>query len=231
MTVSGAITNRTIRGETMADLTERLGRLYTGVVYDVMRDMGFAAAVLPHDIRPLDPATKLAGPAFTMRGRPDSTVDAHTTLLEWTGFLGKAAPGHVVVCQPQDSVRALMGELSAETLKYRGVLGYLVDGGTRDVDFIKTIGFPVFCRYTTPIDIVGNWVPEAFDEPVTIGNVVIRAGDYILGDQDGTIVIPKEDAEAIISAAEKAVTTENSVRAAILEGEDPQQAYLKYGKF
>ncbi|MCF3934916.1 RraA family protein [Acuticoccus sp. M5D2P5] len=215
----------------MANLTERLASLYTGVVYDVMRDMGFAAAVLPHDIRPLDPETKIAGPAFTLRGRPDKTVDAHTTLLEWTGFLSKAAPGHVVVCQPQDSVRALMGELSAETLKHRGVLGYLVDGGSRDVDFIKKIGFPVFCRYTTPVDIVGNWIPEAFDEPVTIGNVVIRAGDYILGDQDGTIVIPAADAERIIERAEAAVTTENLVREAIMKGEDPQQAYLKYGKF
>lgn len=215
----------------MNNLTERLAALYTGVVYDVMRDMDFAASVLPHDIRPLDPATKLAGPAFTMRGRPDKTADAHTTLLEWTGFLAKAPAGHVVVCQPQDSVRALMGELSAETLKHRGILGYLVDGGTRDVDFIKTLGFPVFCRYTTPVDIVGNWVPEAFDEPVTIGNIVVRPGDYILGDQDGTIVIPAEHAERIIEAAETAVTTENLIREAILKGEDPQQAYLKYGKF
>lgn len=215
----------------MPTLTERLAACYSGVVYDVMRDMGLAPAVLPSDIRPLDPALRVAGPVFTMRGRPDKTVDAHTTLLEWTGFLSRAAPGHVVVCQPQDSVRALMGELSAETLKYRGVLGYIVDGGSRDVSFIRDIGFPVFCRYTTPVDIVANWVPEAFDEPVTIGNVVIRAGDYILGDQDGIVVIPAERAEEIIGRAETAIGTENKVREAILRGEDPQQAYLAYGKF
>lgn len=215
----------------MATLTERLSGLYSGIVYDVMRDMGLAAAVLPRDIRSLDPALRIAGPVFTMRGRPDNTVDAHTTLLEWTGFLSKAAAGHVVVCQPQDDVRALMGELSAETLKHRGVLGYLVDGGSRDTDFIRKIGFPVFCRFTTPIDVVGNWVPEAFGEPVTIGNVVVRAGDYILGDQDGTVVIPAGEAERIIERAEAAVTTENLVRAAILRGEDPQAAYLQYGKF
>lgn len=215
----------------MPTLTERLAACYSGVIYDVMRDMGLAPAVLPSDIRPLDPALKIAGPVFTLRGRPEKTVDAHTTLLEWTGFLSKAASGHVVVCQPQDSVRALMGELSAETLKYRGVLGYIVDGGARDVSFIRDIGFPVFCRYTTPIDIVGSWVPEAFNEPVTIGNVVIRAGDYILGDQDGTVVIPADRAEEIIGKAETAINAENKVRAAILRGEDPQQAYLTYGKF
>ena len=215
----------------MATLTERLANCYSGVIYDVMRDMGLAPSVLPSDIRPLDPALKLAGPVFTMRGRPDKTVDAHTTLLEWTGFLSKAASGHVVVCQPQDSVRALMGELSAETLKHRGVLGYIVDGGARDVSFIRDIGFPVFCRYTTPVDIVANWIPEAFDEPITIGNVVINAGDYILGDQDGIVVIPAGKAEQVIERAEQAIGTENLVRAAILRGEDPQQAYLQYGKF
>jgi regulator of RNase E activity RraA len=218
-------------GDFMNGLTERLAACYSGVIYDVMRDMGLAPAVLPPTIRPLDPNVKLAGPVFTMRGRPDNTIDAHSSLLEWTGFLSKAAAGHVVVCQPQDSVRALMGELSAETLKHRGVLGYVVDGGTRDVSFIKQIGFPVFCRYTTPIDIVASWRPEAFGEPVTIGNVVINAGDYILGDEDGVVIIPAAQAEAVIERAEKAINTENLVRAAILRGEDPQQAYLQYGKF
>ncbi|MEF2552632.1 RraA family protein [Aurantimonas sp. A2-1-M11] len=215
----------------MSTLTKRLAACYSGVIYDVMRDMGATPGILPSDIRALAPEMKLAGPVFTMRGRPDATVDAHTSLIEWTGFLSKAAKDHVVVCQPQDSVRALMGELSAETLKHRGVLGYLVDGGSRDVSFIKEIGFPVFCRYTTPIDIVANWIPEAFNEPITIGNVVINPGDFILADQDGAVLIPAEMAEAVIERAEKAMATENLVRAAILRGDDPQNAYLQYGKF
>lgn len=215
----------------MTNLTERLRACYSGVIYDVMRQAGLAPAVLPREIRPLDPASKVAGPVFTMRGRPDNAIDAHESLLEWTDFLSKAAEGHVVVCQPQDSVRALMGELSAETLKYRGVLGYVVDGGSRDVAFIKKIGFPVFCRYNSPIDVVANWRPEAFGDPVTIGNVVINAGDYILGDEDGVVVIPLKHAEAIIEAAEEAIGTENLVRKAILNGTDPKEAYLKYGKF
>ena len=124
-----------------------------------------------------------------------------------------------------------MGELSAETLKHRGVLGYIVDGGSRDVSFIKRIGFPVFCRYTTPIDVVGSWRPEAFGEPVTIGNVVINAGDFVLGDEDGIVVIPAADIETVLDRAEKAMATEDLVRAAILRGEDPQAAYVKHGKF
>ncbi|WP_108662474.1 RraA family protein [Acuticoccus kandeliae] len=215
----------------MTTLTERLSACYSGIIYDVMRDMGLKAAVLPRDIKALDPGMRVAGPVFTVRGRPDNTIEPHQSLLEWTGLLSKAEPGHVVVCQPQDSVRALMGELSAETLKHRGILGYIVDGGSRDVSFIKEIGFPVFCRYTTPVDIVGSWRPEAYGDPVTIGNIVINAGDYILGDQDGIVVIPKDQVEAVMTRAETAIKAENHVRSAILQGEDPQQAYLKYGKF
>ncbi|KKB86061.1 methyltransferase [Devosia limi DSM 17137] len=215
----------------MTSLTERLATCYSGVVYDIMRDMGLPPAVLPHSIKSLENHVKIAGPVFTLRGRPDPSVGAHESLLEWTSFLSKAAVGHVVVCQPQDSNRALMGELSAEALKLRGVLGYLVDGGARDVSFIKKIGFPVFCRYTSPIDVVGNWRPEAMEEPVTIGNVVIHPGDYILGDEDGVVVIPKAHAEEVISRSEVAMNTESLVRKAILEGQDPQEAYVKYGKF
>ena len=60
---------------------------------------------------------------------------------------------------------AHMGELSAETLQFRGVRGYIVDGGCRDTGFILNMGFPVFCRYLTPRDVVGIWVPDRFGEP------------------------------------------------------------------
>ena len=124
-----------------------------------------------------------------------------------------------------------MGELSAETLHYKKVRGYVVDGGCRDSEFILKIGFPVFCSFTTPADIVARWVPDRFGEPVTIGTVTIRTGDYILGDRDGLVVLPAEIAQEVITETEHVVSTENKVRTAILDGMDPQQAYLKFGKF
>jgi regulator of RNase E activity RraA len=166
-----------------------------------------------------------------MNGRVDAAADEHATLLAWTGFLSRAPTGHVVVCQANDDRVAHMGELSAETLKLRGVRGYVVDGGCRDVEFLLTMGFPVYCRYFTPSDIVGYWLPDAYDVPVRIGAVTINAGDYLLGDRDGVCIIPRQHADAIVDAAEQAASTENDMRDAILGGMDPQQAYLKYGKF
>ena len=212
-------------------LIARLERCYTGILNDIMRDLGLRNFVLPPEIRQLFPDRPLAGPVFTVSGHVDQTADRHTTLLEWTGLLSKARPGHVVVCQPHTHAVALMGELSAETLKFRGVLGYVVDGACRDVSFILKLGFQVCFRHYTPKDIVSFWLPDGFDVPIVIGEVRIGPGDYLLADRDGIVMIPRARAEQIVAAAETAIGTESLIRKAILEGVDPQEAYLRYGKF
>ena len=212
-------------------LTVRLGRLYTGAVHDVLRALGHDRCVLPMRLRPLDPSLKLAGPAWTMSGRVDRTLTRHDSLLSWVTVLSKAPSGHVVVCQPNNDWIALMGELSANALKLKGVLGYVVDGGTRDVDLTREIGFPVYCSFYTPTDIVARWMPDRFGEPVTIGDTTICTGDLLLADTDGIVVIPAAMAADVVAKTEAVAATENKVRTAILGGMDPQQAYLAYRKF
>jgi regulator of RNase E activity RraA len=213
------------------DLTARLACCYTGAIHDVLRAMGHDNCVLPTSLRPLDPVKKVAGPVWTVSGRIDRTRSRHDTLLGWTTLLSKAPAGHVVVCQPNNHEVALMGELSAETLKNKGVLGYVVDGGCRDCDFILAQGFPVFHTFFTPSDIVARWIPDHYAEPVTIGTVTIRSGDYLLGDRDGVVVIPREIVAEAIDRTEEVALTENKVREAIRSGMDPVEAYLQYGKF
>ena len=212
-------------------LTQRLELCYTGAVFDVMRELGLKEGLLPRHLKPLDSELTLAGPVYTVHGRPDSTLNADESLLRWTELLGSAPSGQVMVCQPQDDDRALMGELSAETLQFRGVRGYIVDGGCRDVSFIKKLRFPVFCRFSTPRDIVAAWAPEVYETPIIIGDVTIHSGDFILGDQDGLVVIPVAHAESIVKRVEEVMQTENMVRKAILEGVHPKEAYLRHRKF
>lgn len=217
----------------MDTLTPRLVALYASAVHDVLRAMGRHDVVLPRRIRPLDASRKLAGPVWTCSGRLDQTQSAHDTLLGWTTLLSRAPADHVVVCQPNNDTIALMGELSAETLKNKGVLGYVVDGGCRDTDFILGLGFPVFHTFFTPSDVVGRWVPdiERFGQPVTLGSVTVCSGDYLIGDRDGVIVIPRDIAAEVVARTEQVAATENEVRSAIRGGMDPVEAYLKHGKF
>ncbi|MBO6561787.1 MAG: RraA family protein [Nisaea sp.] len=212
-------------------ITERLENCYTGVVHDVMRGMGLKNFTLPPDLRPIMPEKPMAGPAFTILGKVDPMADAHETLLAWTGLLSKAPAGSVWVSQPNDRTVAHMGELSAETLKNKGVRGCVADGFARDVNFLLDIGFQTWCRGFTPRDIVGWWLPAATDVDVRIGDVVIEPGDYMIGDRDGLIRVPKGIVEEVVEKSETAIATENKVRTAILSGTDPQEAYLKYGKF
>lgn len=210
---------------------ERLENCYSGAVYDVLRALGRPDQILPRTIRALDPSRQLAGRIFTLSGRADSTVDGHTTLLEWTKMLSRAPGGSVVICQPNDDSLAHMGELSAETFVHKGVRGYLCDGGARDTVKIEQIGFRVWFRYHTPRDVVGRWVPDRFGEPIVIGGVAIRTGDYLMADRDGALVIPGEMIEEVTAKVEDVLRTENKVRTAILAGVDPVQAYLQFRKF
>lgn len=213
------------------NLAARLMNCYASAVHDVLRAMGYSRCVLPTSIKPLDPSKKLTGEVYTVSGHVDTTRDPHDTLVQWTGLLSKAPPGKVLVCQPNTYEIALMGELSAETLHFKGVRGYVVDGGCRDTDFILELGFPVFCSFNTPKDIVARWVPDRFGEPVTIGEVTISSGDYLIGDRDGIVIIPGAIAAEVVTKTEEVMQTENKVRTAILSGMDPQEAYLKFGKF
>jgi regulator of RNase E activity RraA len=212
-------------------LLARLQACYTGILHDVMRAAGLRHFTLPSSLRPLIPGLKICGPAFTVNGRVDTQADAHETLLAWTGFLSQALPGHIAVIQPNDSVVAHMGELSAETLKRKGVRGVIADGGVRDAEFIQAQGFQVWHRYFTPRDVVGYWLPETMQVDARIGEVTIHPGDLLLADTDGVICLPPGQADALITEAEAMMSRENLVRSAILAGMDPQQAYLKYLKF
>ena len=213
------------------DLADRLEKCYSGAVYDVLRAMGHPNQVLPQTIRPLLPERKLAGSVYTISGHGKPNLDGNQTLLSWTEMLSRAPKASVAIMQPNDSTMAHIGELSSVTMTLRGVRGYIVDGGCRDSDFIKNIGFRVWCRYFTPVDVVGRWEAETFGEPITIGGVQIQTGDYVLADFDGVVIIPGAIAEQVVERVEEVLRTENLVRKAILEGVDPKEAYLKYGKF
>ena len=110
--------------------------------HDAIRELGLDNGILPNDIQPVDPNIPLVGKVWTCSGGIVEGISQDDSLLSWTGMLSAAPSGSVVVCQPNDSTIAHMGELSAETLKLRGVKGYVVDGGNRDTDFILKLGFP-----------------------------------------------------------------------------------------
>ena len=213
-------------------IIEDLLLLNSSIVHDALRTENYINQTLPHEIKPLKFEKVIAGKIWTISGSLKNNVTEKDTLLSWTNFLSKAKPNSIIVCQPNNYEIALMGELSAETLKIKNIRGYISDGGCRDVSRIKSeIKLPVYCRFNTPKDVAGRWVVEEMGTSIIIGDVKIYTNDYLIADEDGIVIIPQQIINKIINKAREDLNSENKMREAILNGIDPNEAYLKYGKF
>ena len=217
--------------EGTAALRERFESIYTAALADILDTRGYRSQTLPPSIRPLERGMKLAGPAYTVQGKPSKNAPYDTSLRKVLQMLGEVPPGHVAVYACAQDVAAHLGELSVTSLAARGVVGCVLDGGCRDVGFIVELGFPVFCAHVTPEDSTFRWELEATQEPISVGQVTIEPGDWVVGDEDGVVVVPSAIAESVPAEAEQKAATESEIRAAVRDGMPPLEAYERYGTF
>ena len=216
----------------MKEICERYKKLYSGAIYDVMEEMGYPDQALAPDLRPLDPDSVLAGPAFTVKGIPDPTADPELREKRITLFKAMSDPCIDVRDCSFDTRVAHYGEMNATLgLKY-GCTGAVVDGGVRDSGFLKKMKFPVFSRFHTPVEALGRWSYYKWQVPINMRGilnkvVVVNPGDFVFGDIDGVIIVPKEVTLEVLVKTEKMVNTENNARQEYIEG-DPEEVYSKY---
>jgi len=212
-------------------MRERFLGIYTAALADILDARGLHEQTLPPSIRPLQPGTRLAGPAFTVSGRAVHPESYDAALRKVLALLGDVPAGCVAVYACGQERAAHLGELSVTSLKARGVAGCVLDGGCRDVRFILEEGFPVFCGHVTPEDSTWRWELEATQVPITVGTVQIEPGDWVVGDDDGVVVVPHALAESVLEEAEDKAATESEIRAAVRDGASPLEAYERYGTF
>jgi regulator of RNase E activity RraA len=143
-------------------------------------------------------------------------------------------PGSVSVWSGGGEGVCFFGELIAIGMRERGSAGALVDGGIRDVAWLKAAGLPVFARYRTPIQSIGRWKVTGWDVPVTVPGatvkrVAVHPGDYILADDDGALVIPAAVTMKVLERAETMVARERVIRARLNEGMTLSAALEQFG--
>ena len=226
MTQEGAVADFDID-----DVCRRFSALYTGAISDVLDEMGYRNQSLPSGIQALQMGQRVAGLALPVEGEPTESQDPEIIFIPVLRMLGDIQPGDVIVSQPHDATCAHLGELSSEVAKFRGARGVVIDGGARDIDYILRLGLPVFCRYRTPVDIQGRWRLKSYGQPIQVGGVRVRRGDFVVGDHDGVLIIPKEITLEVLRRSEEVMSTENLVRRDVLSGVHPVDAYRKYGRF
>jgi regulator of RNase E activity RraA len=107
----------------------------------------------------------------------------------------------------------------------------VIDGGCRDTRFVADEGFPVFARHVTPEDCTWRWQVAATQVAIEIGGVRVEPGDWVVGDEDGVVVVPAAIAGDVLAAAEAKAGTESEIRAAVREGMLPLEAFERFGTF
>ena len=150
--------------------------------------------VLDLGIRSLwGPAPRLAGPAFTVRCPPGDNLMLHAAIY-------RAEPGSVLVVESGDVEYALAGGNVCAIAQRRGVAGFVLDGVIRDVGEVREAGFPVFGRGVVPIPGVKKAVLP-LNERVRCGGVAVDAGDVVVADEDGVVVVPGARRAEVLAGA------------------------------
>lgn len=170
-----------------------------------------AKGALDSGIKPIDPSSRLAGPALTVDTRPADNLMLHYAL-------SKARPGDVLVVDAKGFLEAgPWGDvLTAAALK-AGIAGLVIHGAVRDAGAIVEMGFPVFCRGLS-IKGTGKVHAGKVNVPVCIGDVVIRPGDIVVGDRDGLVIVSPEEAQSVLESARAREAKEEEFRMAIEKG-------------
>ncbi len=207
---------------------ERLGRLHTALLADVMDQLGFRASALGPAIRPMEPDQRLVGTAFTMRceALDEPAEKPYEHLLAAYEDIGE---GDVVVLQCADQTSAMWGELLSTAAKVRGAVGAVMDGVTRDVEQTLEVGFPVFSVGYSPLDSSGRQEVVAHGEPIRCGLATVSPGDWIVGDIMGVVVIPAGMAAEVVELAEAKDAGESTVRDELLRGDPIGEVFERHG--
>lgn len=214
-------------GPPEVELARRFELVYTGALTDVLFELGLSRQTLKPAIAPLRHPMRLAGPAFCVETRldPSAADDDPTHARAWRLF-DEVPSGYVLVYADGADDHAVIGDLAVARLKVNGCAGVVIDGGCRDVDFVVEIGLPVFCRYVTPEDLThGHGALGDWGGSVSIGGVSVATGDYVVGDTDGVVVIPKPIVSTVLDRAEHVIATETRAREALLRGIPPNRAF------
>jgi len=217
----------------MAEICERYRRLYGGLVYDVLEHLGYPHQALSHELVPLSPEMKLAGPAFTVKGTMTCEKDESRRYKRLAMIKQMQSPCVEVRDAGTPFHVALYGELSATTARAHGAVGALVDGGVRDSAYLIKMGYPVFCRYRNPVEAFGRWMMLDYQVPVRIHgelmeSLQVNPGDFIFGDLDGVLVIPKDLTLTVLEECERVMGIEDVARGEFARGDDPVAAFERH---
>lgn len=190
------------------DKVDKLAEYGVATVHEALGRTGF----LGPELRPVHLGSRVGGTAVTVLCWPGDNLMIHAAIEQ-------CRPGDLlVVTTTSPSSDGMFGELFATALQVREVRGLVTTGGVRDVTDLHAMGFPVWSAAVSAQGTV-KATPGAVNVPITIGGQVVRPGDAVLADDDGVMVVSREDVDHALDKAQARVEKEEASRQAFRNGE------------
>jgi 4-hydroxy-4-methyl-2-oxoglutarate aldolase len=226
--------------EGTTSLVDRLKKLSSSVVSDVLDVCGYPHQSLSSDVKPLDRAMRLAGAAICCAG--ESEVDSAQTgaspapVSNYEIDRCITPGGIVVIATNRHTTSAVVGGLMCLAFSQRSCGGLVTDGGVRDVSEIVELRLPTFCSYATPLNSARRWRLTGMECPIrmpgqTSAEVEIQPGDLMIGDADGVMVIPRSIAADVIGWAERLAAIEATIVAQLQAGQAREAVFAANPRF
>ena len=195
------------------DAAAQLSRMDTTTVSDALDKLGISGQCL--GIKPLDPKFRVAGPAFTIRYVPCGTRGGTVG-----DYLDDLPAGVVVALDNQQRMDATVwGDILTVVASRKGLGGTVIDGVCRDAPRSIELKYPIFARGSHMRTGKDRVAVDAMQVSISIGGVRVDPGDFMLGDWDGVVVVPKERITEVTDVATRIEQAEDRIRASVERGE------------
>ena len=199
------------------DIATRLARLDACAISDALDQLGLPPSVT--GLAPRAARERIAGSIITVKlaaGRPpEGTPPRHLC----TTAIDMAEPGQVIVVEQRTGIEcAGWGGILSSAARVRSISGVIVEGLARDVDEAGEIGFPVYARGATARTARGRIFETATGDPITVGDVTVATGDWVVADGSGAAFVPAARIADVLAAAERIAAREAGMTRAVLAG-------------
>jgi regulator of RNase E activity RraA len=212
------------------ELIAQFRRVEVASVSDAIEQIMGKKMYMSHHMQPIF-VSKFAGIARTVQLKKDEGNKDPNALSGMLEAIDQGGPDSVYVMAVEDGGDiAGMGGLMGTAMASRGYAGAVIDGGVRDVAYLRKIGFPVFATGIVPSTSVHHYRFGGAQIPLTCNGVPVNPGDIVVADSDGVVVVPRAQAEPVLTLAQQMDYKEHSMYAVIEQMKSIVEAVKKFGR-
>jgi 4-hydroxy-4-methyl-2-oxoglutarate aldolase len=190
---------------------EQLQELASAGTATVHEAMGRVGLMQPY-MRPIYPGARIAGNAITALVHPGDNWMIHVAVEQCR------AGDVLVVALSAENSDGMFGDLLATSLKAHGVVALVIDAGVRDVEDLREMRFPAWSRCISAKGTIKATLGMV-NTPVICAGAAVKAGDVIVADNDGVVVVPIADVDATLTACRQRIDKEAKKRQRLASGE------------